>query len=228
MAHPLASLNHQKQFRIIPSTYPPINFFEKVVEASEMDLLFEIESLTNERLREEVGELNLVAPEDRVSGHNASVVMAAFTHIHAPSRFSDGTYGIYYAGLSLETSIRETIHRRERFMQATNEPASELTMRVYEGEVLKPLHDLRKMKDEAYYHPTHYSPAQTLGRTLRSEKSWGLVYRSVRHTGGECIAVFRPPAISLPRQAQHLKYLWNGESITEVVSVKSVLSLKRA
>src|SRR6185312_7303050 len=92
----------QKHFRIIPSIYPPINFFEDLVDPSEMQIVWEIEGLTNERLRQEVGDLFLVAPEDRVSGPASSVVMAAFTHISKPTRFSDGSYGVYYASFSRE------------------------------------------------------------------------------------------------------------------------------
>src|SRR5690349_11222276 len=94
-------LEDRIQIRIIPSVYPSINFFEDLVDASEMETLWEIESLTNERIRQEVGDLFLVPPEDRVSGPGSSVVMAAFTHIGKPSRFTDGSYGVYYASLSL-------------------------------------------------------------------------------------------------------------------------------
>ena len=124
----------QKQYRIIPSVYPPINFFEDLVDAAEMHVLYEIESLTNERLRQDVGDIFLVAPEDCVAGSGASVVMAAFTHVStsSPSRFTDGTYGVYYASMSKETAIHETIYHRERFLAATDQSACEITMRVYE------------------------------------------------------------------------------------------------
>jgi hypothetical protein len=216
-------LEDQTQIRIIPSVYPSINFFEDLVEASEMETLWEIEGLTNERIRQEVGDLFLVPPEDRVSGQGSSVVMAAFTHIGKASRFTDGSYGVYYASLSLETAVRETVYHRERFLGATQEAACELTMRVYEGTIRKPLHDLKAPDFERYHHPQHYSESQQFGKALREEKSWGIIYRSVRHENGECIAAFRPPAISIPKPMSYLKYLWNGERITEVVNAKSVL-----
>ena len=103
------------QYRIIPTKFPPINFFERFTPPELMAEAFEIESLTNERLLNEVGLLQQVKREDRMSGPGASVVMAAFTHIGNASRFTDGSYGIYYAGLSLETAIWETIFHRERF-----------------------------------------------------------------------------------------------------------------
>src|SRR6478736_232590 len=121
-------LENHKQFRIISSLYPPIYFFEDLVDPSEMEMLWEIESLTNERLRQEIGDIFLIPPEDRISGTGSSTIMAAFTHLSKPTRFSDGSYGIYYAALSQETAIRETIYHREKFLSNTNQPPQELTM----------------------------------------------------------------------------------------------------
>ncbi len=73
-----------------------------------MDELFYIEGLTNDRLRDQAGDIALVAPVDRICGPGSSPVMAAFTHVGLASRFTDGTFGVYYAGESLETAIAET------------------------------------------------------------------------------------------------------------------------
>jgi hypothetical protein len=216
---------NKKQYRIIPSVYPPINFFEDLVDPSEMEMLYEIESLTNERLRQEVGDIFLVPQEDRVCGPGSSVVMAAFTHIStsSPSRFTDGAYGIYYASLTRETAIRETVYHRERFLQATNEQACELTMRVYEGKIKQPLQDVRGNKYKSLHHPHDYSASQAYGKKLRDLKAWGIMYNSVRHPGGICIAALRPPAVSNPIQVSHLRYVWNGQRIVEVFDTSSVL-----
>jgi hypothetical protein len=59
-------------------------------------------------------------------------IMAAFTHLNpVGDRFTDGSYGVFYAGLTLATAIDETRHHRTHFLQATDEPAQELDMRVY-------------------------------------------------------------------------------------------------
>jgi hypothetical protein len=69
---PLVNLNWKSQYRIIPSHFPPINFFEEFIAPSQMEEAFYVESLTNDRLLEEVGDLSLVRIEDRVSGPGAS------------------------------------------------------------------------------------------------------------------------------------------------------------
>jgi hypothetical protein len=220
------NLKDKKQFRIIPSVYPPINFFEDLVDPAEMETLWEIETLTNERLRQEAGDVFLVKSADRVSGPGATVVMAAFTHIHRPSRFTDGSFGIYYAGLSRETAIIETVYHRALFLRATQEDACELTMRVYEGKILKPFHDLRSPTFKKFHHASEYSHSQAYGRQLRDLDSWGLLYNSVRHPDGLCIAALRPPAISIPTPTSLLRYAWNGEKITEVFDTKSLMQFE--
>jgi hypothetical protein len=210
-----------KQYRIVPSKYPPVGFFERVVPAHLMGAAFELEGLTNDRLRNEVGTLALVDAQDRVSGPGASAVMAAFTHVGRKTRFSAGQYGVYYAARSLKTAIAETRFHRERFMARTAQPAGELHMRVYVGEVAKALHDLRAGYS-AEHHPEDYGPGQALGAKLRAAGSWGVLYRSVRDPGGECIGVFRPPAVTLPRQGPHLEYRWDGERITDVFEKRLV------
>jgi len=221
-------LSHQKQYRIIPSTFPPINFFEDLVDPDEMDVLYEIESLTNERLRQEVGDIFLVPVEDRVSGVGASIIMAAFTHIYKPSRFTDGSYGVYYAGLTLETAIKETVFHRENFLRATRENACNLTMRVYEGTINKALHDIRGPEYASLHHQDDYKESQIFGKNLKKLHEWGLIYNSVRHIGGHCIAIFRPPAVSIPRQKALLSYHWNGHQIVTVFDTKVIMTFEQS
>jgi hypothetical protein len=214
----------QHQYRIVSSEYPPINFFESLVDPDLMDALFHVESLTNDRLREQVGDIALVAEQDRVTGQGSTPVMSAFTHIGVASRFTDGSYGVYYASESLRTAIAETCFHRERFLAYTDEEPGELDVRAYIGEILKPLHDIRRGYDELHNPDIEqYPTAQEFGRRLRDLASWGLVYRSVRAPGGECIAALRPPAVSIPRQGPHLSYVWDGAGITRVYEKTRIL-----
>nr|WP_241546828.1 RES family NAD+ phosphorylase [Thiohalobacter thiocyanaticus] len=181
--------------------------------------MFDIEGLTNPRLRQEAGDISLVPPEDRISGPGATPIMAAFTHLNPDgSRFSDGTYGVYYASRTMETAIRETLHHRERFLRYTNEPPIELDQRVYYSDIDAELTDIRPYRDmrPEWYDPDSYKASQRLANALRNSKGNGLVYHSVRHEGGECIAVFRPRLLSPARQGPHLTYVWDGEAITHV------------
>lgn len=53
-------------------------------------------------------------------------------------------------------------------------------------------------------------------KKLRSDGSNGIVYDSVRHQDGKCIAIFRPKVLPPVKQGSHYCYVWNGSDITEV------------
>jgi hypothetical protein len=203
-------------WRIIPSRFPPIQLFERVTDPADLDAVLALESLTNDRVRAEVGQLDLIPPEDRLAGPGTSAIMAAFTHLNpAGSRFSDGSYGVYYAGQTLDTAIAETRYHREQFMRATDQPPMDLDMRVYLADIDAALHDIRGLHETlpAVYAADDYSASQVLGKRLRAQNSWGIAYDSVRHEGGECVGVFRPPALRNCRQERHLCYVWDGKRI---------------
>ncbi|WP_417841565.1 RES family NAD+ phosphorylase [Terasakiella sp.] len=210
-------------YRIVPSRFPPIGLFERVSNPADLDAVFALEALTNDRLRDETGDLSLVMPEDRISGPNTSPIMAAFTHVNPDgSRFTDGMYGVFYAANDLETAIIEVKHHRENFMRATNEPKMELDMRAYAITVDAALHDIRGLQNlrSDLYDPESYATSQPFAKRLREEGSWGIVYDSVRNPEGECIAAFKPRAISNCRQANHLYFLWDGDRIAQVYEKK--------
>lgn len=216
---PIQQVTWLPSWRIIPSRFPPIQLFERVTDPADLDAVLALESLTNDRIRVEVGQLELIPHEDRVAGPGTSAIMAAFTHLNPDgSRFSDGTYGVYYAGNTLETAIAETRYHREAFMRATAQPRMELDMRVYLADLDATLHDIRGLREAlpAVYALEDYHASQALGRRLREQRSWGIAYDSVRHEGGECIGVFRPPALRHCRQERHLCYAWDGQRISTI------------
>ncbi len=175
--------------------------------------------MTNHRLRDEIGEIRLVPPEERVVGPGAGYVMAAFTHLSPEGgRFNDDTFGAYYAARERDTAIAETIWRRERFLSRTEEPAMHLDMRLLEADVAGDFHDLRDMATwyPDVYDPHDYTASQALARELRQAGSSGIAYDSVRATGGQCVAVFRPRLISRCRVTRHLTYVWDGRRIAHV------------
>ena len=219
MTLPVSRVEWKPCRRIVPSRFPPIQLFERVTDPGDLEAIFELESLTNPRLRDEVGDIRLVPEGDRISGPGTSVIMAAFTHLNPEgSRFSDGTYGVFYAANGLDTASAETKHHRERFMRATAQPRMELDMRVYLVDLAGDLHDLRgrKRTNPLVYLDEKYAVGQNLAGRLRDDRSDGIVYDSVRHEGGECAAVFLPRLLSNCRQERHLCYVWDGERIATV------------
>jgi hypothetical protein len=144
--------------------------------------------------------------------------MAAFTHLNPEgSRFSDGTYGVYYAAPTIDTAIAETRYHREKFLARTNEDPIEVDMRTYLADLDANLHDIRGREDlPDVYHSNNYAAGQALGRELKAFNSFGIAYDSVRHAGGECVGVFRPRVLSNCIQGPHFCYVWDGSRIVAV------------
>jgi hypothetical protein len=207
--------------RLIPSRFPPVGLFDRVARAEDLDAVYAIEALTNDRVREEAGVLSLVPLEERISGPGTTPIMAAFTHVNPEgSRFSDGTYGVYYCARELETALAEVRHHQERFLRRTNEGAIRLEMRLYLADLDASLVDVR-MRPELH-HPHDYPPAQAVGVALRGANRDGILYRSVRHRGGLCAAVFRPRALTRCRQSRHYALHFDGARIVAVTEMKGV------
>jgi hypothetical protein len=211
--------------RIIPSCYPPIGLFDEVARPEDLEAVFAVEALTNPRLRTEVGDLALVPPDERVSGPGTSPIMAAFTHPNtAGSRFSPGTYGVYYAAESEATAVAETRYHRERFYRYQDVGPQRIQMRAYLGAVEAEWLDLRELSRARadLYHPDSYSASQAFGEDRREAGAWGIVYHSVRRTEGQCLAVFRPRACRPVRQGPHYEYFYDGRAITHVVRLTEI------
>lgn len=203
-----------KTYRIIRSIYPPINLFEDIADPRDWELLVAVEEKTNPRIRFEVGDLGKVPAHRRVAGVGASYVMAPFVHCSTarPGRFTDGSYGIYYAGESEDVALAETIHHHQNFMRATAQaPGWTSDFRVLVGSVDQVLDDVNAVPD--VLHPDDYTASHVEGRGLRAQGSNGLLWNSVRMPGQRCIGVFWPDVIPIPIQGRHYCYHWDGQRV---------------
>lgn len=209
----------QPAFRIVPTRYPTIYIYDRVADPADFDALYALEALTNDHLRAEAGDIDLVSPDERIFGNGTGPIMAAFTHLNPDgSRFSDGRYGVFYAAHDKPTAVAETQYHQARFLAATAQPVMQLPMRLYSVKVSATLHDLRPLDavPQAVYAAHDYSAARSLGASLRQAGSAGVVYRSVRHEGGECVGLFKPKGASQCLHAAYLLYVWDGQRFTDV------------
>ncbi|MEO7150601.1 MAG: RES family NAD+ phosphorylase [Burkholderiaceae bacterium] len=215
---PLRRIRWSAACRIVPTRFPSVFLYDRVADPADFEALYALEAMTNDRVRDELGEIELVPAADRVFGPGSGPIMAAFTHLNpAGSRYSDGSYGMFYAARERRTAIRETQHHLGRFLAATSEAATHLQMRLYHVAIDARLHDLRGDDPalQAVHDPDRYEVARTLGRALRAAGSAGVAYRSVRDSGGECVGLFKPRAASGSVHAAHLLYAWDGTRFTD-------------
>ncbi len=213
-------------YRIIPSRYPTIHVYERVADSQDFETLFEIEALTNDRLRHASGKITYFDEAKLPAQENRTYLLAPFTHLNpSGSRFSDGTWGVYYAAKGLPTAVAETCYHRENFMRATNEKPMNLEMRVLTSQVKGILHNFCKKGSvpQSVLDPKSYASSQKIAKALKAKQSNGIVYPSVRDLKhGECVAVFNPELLSHCRVEKHLMYHWDGKKISHVLEFKGL------
>lgn len=210
-------------YRLVNSKFPPIALFDDVADADEFDVLYQIQALTNPRLGNEVGLLELIPRREIPFGiAGCSYAIAPFTHVNpAGSRFSDGSFGVLYLAATMETALVEVRHHQNQYWSKVQ--GLNFERFVFRG--LSCSFVTNSMKDAAcvpmtdpIYDPDDYSHAQRLGGALKSAGCPGLRYMSVRAPGNHCWALMTPRAVSSIVQSAHYEMIWNGQ-ITSVSKI---------
>jgi hypothetical protein len=198
----------------VPSRYPPLGLFDAVASADDLAAVIELEGWTDDRISTELGLLFRLPAEEWVVGRPlSSVVMAAYCHTGpCGGRFNDSSRGAWYAARTIDTAHAEVLYHRGLEFAEIGLSDSEVQMREYLADCSAEFHDLRA-PDRTYacfYESADYSASQDLARDLLDQASNGIVYRSLRDPGGECLACFRPKLVKNVRQGRHFVYRWRS------------------
>jgi hypothetical protein len=213
MDAPVSSVRWTRACRLVPSRYPSVGLFDRISAPEDLEAITELEAWTNDRVSTELGILNVVPRDEWVVGRPmASVVMAAFCHPRpGGGRFSSPDRGAWYAGRTVDTSLAESIYHRTRELAEVGQFDTRVQMRLYHADFRASFHDIREgRRFQPLYHPESYAVSQEFARELLAGGSNGVVYRSVRHAEGECIACFRPKLVLNVRAAAHYEFVWEG------------------
>jgi RES domain len=208
---PTTNIRQDDTHRLIPSRYIDKN--ETVLarlteDAEDLNKLFALEGATNDRLLGEAGLLPGITVRELVFGLSYShIVNAAFTHASPlGNRFNGPERGAWYAGFSRKTSEIEVAYHRSQELKEVHWTEKEVFTYVdfladFRGE----FHDLRgATKFADCLDPSSYQTSQGLASELLEAGSAGVVYPSVRHSGGVCIGCFRPALVNNVRKGSRL------------------------
>jgi len=206
-------------YRLGNSKFPPIALFDDVADGEDFEALYQIQALTNPRLQNEIGRLELI-PRDQIPFGipGCSYATAPFTHVNpAGSRFSNGTFGVLYLADRMDTAIAEVRHHQERYW--SNVPELNYERFVFRG--LTASFNDSGMRDatalplsDAIYAPDDYAHSNQLGSELKREGCMGLRYHSVRSTGNICWALMTPRPVTSIIQSAHYEMIWSGQIIS--------------
>jgi len=135
------------------------------------------------------------------------------------TRYSDGSFGVWYGARTLETSIWETAYHFRRDTLASEIAARSRVpiyqeRRVHRVRCSAMLVDLRTLcaAEPRLLDPDDYSYCQTLGAQLRAAALPGVQSLSARHAGGEIAGVFRREPLSDPRDVCYLTYVLDPQT----------------
>jgi hypothetical protein len=211
---PLTEVRLKDTCRLVPSRFPSEGILDAIAEPDDLDAILELEAWTNDRISAELGILHRLPPSEWVVGRPmASVIMAAFCHPRPEGgRFNPPDRGAWYAATSIEAAHAEVVYHRWRELQEVGVLEARLQMRLYRADFRADFHDVRPLvpENEPFHDPASYEASQALTRELLDIASNGVVYRSVRYAGGECLASFRPALVKNVRAAAHFEYRFAG------------------
>lgn len=203
------SVREDDTHRLIPARYSNQSVLARLTDDDEqLQDLFALDGATNDRLLGEANMLPGISVHELLFGvAYAHIVNAAFTHAHpAGSRFNGPERGAWYAAFELETAEAEIAYHKAQELQEIKwtEPET-FTFNDYLADFRADFHDIRG--DTAFAEclsPISYAASQALARELLAASSPGIVYPSVRHSGGPCIVCFRPALVTNVRQSGHV------------------------
>jgi len=211
--------------RLIPYRYsdrgrPILNLLAQDDDDLLSDLT-ELEGATNDRLLGESGRLPGVSAIELVSGFRlAHIVNASFTHPNpSGGRFNGAGRGAWYAAFEMQTAQTEVAFHRAVELKEVGWRAEEVSSYIdYPADFRHEFHDIREDPDFVdCLDANSYAASQTLGLTLLTSGSAGIVYPSVRRTDGVCIACFRPPLVLNVREGRMVTFTFTDTEMTKAV-----------
>ena len=139
-----------------------------------------------------------------------NAILWPFKHWQA-SRFSDGSFGVWYGSDSVETTVFESAYHwyKGLLCDAGFERETVIAERkVYRVACGAALLDFRKaaVEHRDLLHPSDYAFPQAVGARIHREGHPGLLIQSVRRRIGENVAIFNPGVLSNPRHHCQLSY----------------------
>lgn len=207
--------------RLIPTKFAEPLIFQDLADSSEeVEDLYALESLTNQRLRAEENLNAGIGSDELVFGvPNFRVINAAFAYARPiGSRFNSPERGAWYCSLEFETAMAEVIfHKESEFAEINYTKARSVRYRDLLSDFSAQLHDLRSSKFKKYSSKESFLDSQGLAEELLSEGSLGVIYPSARKEKGTNIAAFRPQIVGNVRVDKTYEVSWESGKSSPII-----------
>jgi RES domain-containing protein len=176
-----------------------------------------LESVTSARQQAQQKGVPGIAPEALATGYGYSFVNAAFAYTRPNgNRFNPSEWGVWYSAFHHDTALQEVAYHLTRAIAAAGAKFNNETRYIeLLADVDADFVDLRGIDPASDCRNADiaigYPAGQKLAGEIRTQGHNGIVYPSVRHHGGECLAVFWPGLIQNFQQGATWILKWAGD-----------------
>lgn len=212
----LTRLRQTDTHRLIPSRFsdPPEHRFASLAGTEEdRSALTDLAGATDLRRLGEADRLPGIGIDELVFAvPYARIVNAAFVYANPlGGRFNAPDRGAWYAGFALETAQAEVAWHKSVELAEIDWAEESIAYDDYLADFAGDFHDIRTDANHAAcLAADSYVDSQALSEWLLEAGSLGIVYPSVRHVGGTCLACFRPALVTNVRRAARYRFTWDG------------------
>jgi RES domain-containing protein len=185
-------------------------------DEDELGLLAEIEGATSGRLIAEQRGIGAVEADELVHGvPHAKFINASFAYAkpREPMRFNPAERGAWYSALDVQTCICEVGHHLTKALA----DAGDFNAVVEYGAMLASMAgvfaDLRQVPGHPSLDPDPaigYPVGNAMAAAIRANGHNGIIYPSVRHAGGTCVAALWPNVVQSVVQGALHRLTWSG------------------
>jgi RES domain-containing protein len=220
----ISQVHRNDTHRLIPAKFssPEEPLRDLTETAAELKDLVTLTSATDEMNLTHRGLLPAIGPHELASGAPcARIINAAFVHAHpAGSRFNSADRGAWYAAFQLKTAESEVAFHKAVHLAEVGRFEDSVEFDDYLADFNGGFHDLRRTRRFAdSLDPTSYVASQTLAEKLLETGSLGVIYPSVRHARGTCLACFDPRSVLNVRKGQRVRFVWRGRPTPQIFRV---------
>jgi hypothetical protein len=204
--------------RNIVSLRKSIELFADLVDDEHDAEVLAQHEVATKRARQEPAIITRPFEDAEIYDAIAAAIEWPFEH-PCQSRYSSGSFGVWYGAASVATSVYETVyHFRKNTLAATIAAQSKVPIvqerRVHLVHCNGLLVDLRPLINNTpdLLHPDDYSTCQFLGAELKHAGMPGVLTLSARHPGAEIVGVFTADVLTDPRTVCYLTYTLFADS----------------
>jgi hypothetical protein len=193
---------------------PPV--LEALVSAEEAEVLAEIEGATSRRLIAQDRGAEGIGRNEFVFGVPYAVfVNAAFAYSKPlePNRFNF-VRGAWYAALAIETCMREVAFHMADFLRKSGALKGVVDYAELFASMAGEFVDLRSHASHPCLNPDPaigYPLGNAIADAAIARGLNGIVYPSVRHAGGTCLAALLPHAVQSVAPGGLYRFTWSGD-----------------